>query len=228
MTRLLALALLAFRVSAVCAADNVLTDAERSDGWISLFDGNSLEGWMTSDRRESRRPVEDGAINPHRAGGYMLVYHEPHEDFILRCDFKISPMCNSGIFVRTASLEPRPGRDVGFNGLEIAINDTQAHGYHDTGALYDLSPATKNAMRLAGEWNQVEITCRGGVIDVELNGEHVNHADLDQFTEPNRRPDGSEHKFDVAYRDHPRQGYIGLQDHGADCWFKNIRLKKLD
>ena len=35
------------------------------------------------------------------------------------------------------------------------------------------------------------------------------------------------HKFDVAYRDHPRRGYIGLQDHGSPCWFKNIKLKDL-
>jgi hypothetical protein len=73
----------------------------------------------------------------------------------------------------------------------------------------------------------VVITCKKSIIDVELNGEKVNHIDLDLFTKPNQRPDGTPHKFDVAYKDHPRQGYIGLQDHGADCWFKNIKLKPL-
>jgi hypothetical protein len=51
--------------------------------------------------------------------------------------------------------------------------------------------------------------------------------DLDQWTEPNKRPDGSAHKFDIAYKNHPRKGYIGLQDHGAACWYKNIKLKPL-
>jgi hypothetical protein len=51
--------------------------------------------------------------------------------------------------------------------------------------------------------------------------------DTDQFSEPNKRPDGSDHKFDVVYKSHPRLGYIGLQDHGADCWYKNIKLKVL-
>ena len=51
--------------------------------------------------------------------------------------------------------------------------------------------------------------------------------DLDEWTEPNKRPDGSTHKFDVAYKDHPRTGYIGLQDHGSDCWYKNIKLRLL-
>jgi hypothetical protein len=51
---------------------------------------------------------------------------------------------------------------------------------------------------------------------------------LDEWTEANRRPDGTQHKFDVAYKNHPRQGYIGLQDHGSDCWYRNIKLKPLD
>ena len=62
---------------------------------------------------------------------------------------------------------------------------------------------------------------------MELNGQIVSRMDLDDWTEPNRRPDGSEHKFDVAYKDHPRRGYIGLQDHGSDCWFRNIKLRPL-
>ena len=50
---------------------------------------------------------------------------------------------------------------------------------------------------------------------------------LDQWPEKNKRADGTDHKFDVAYKDHPRHGYIGLQDHGGDCWYKNIKLKPL-
>ena len=44
---------------------------------------------------------------------------------------------------------------------------------------------------------------------------------------PNLRPDGSRHKFDVAYKDQPRMGYLGLQDHGSPCWFKNVKIKPL-
>jgi Domain of Unknown Function (DUF1080) len=99
-------------------------------------------------------------------------------------------------------------------------------GFVDTGALYDLSKPTRNAMRPAGEWNHMEITCRDAVIEVVLNGEKVNSVDLAKFTEPHKRPDGTAHKFDVAWRDHPRRGYIGLQDHGKPCWFKNIKVKE--
>ena len=79
-----------------------------------------------------------------------------------------------------------------------------------------------------GQWNHIEVTCDKNIIEVVLNGEQVTRMDLDQFTQPNKRADGSPHKFDIAYKDHPRRGYIGLQDHGSPCWFKNIKLKKLD
>ena len=209
-------------------ADNTLTESDRRDGWQLLFDGKTHEGWMNSDETAPRTPVEGGALNPHGAGHYMLVHGKQWENFTLALDFKITPKCNSGIFVRTSPLTPRPGKDVGFNGLEIAIDDTTAAGFTDTGALYDLSTPTRNAMRPVGEWNHIEITCRGVLIEIVLNGEKVNTIDLAKFTEPNKRPDGTAHKFDVAFKDHPRKGYIGLQDHGSPCWYKNIKLRPLD
>jgi hypothetical protein len=209
------------------AADNELSESEKRDGWQLLFDGHSLAGWLTSDRKASRTPVEAGALNPHKSGHYMLIYDRPLANFVLAVDFKISKGCNSGIFLRTWPLEPRPGKDVGYNGIEVAIDDTKTAGYHDTGAIYDLVPPRQNAMRPAGEWNHMVITCQGSRIAVELNGEPVTQMNLDEWTTANRRPDGSEHKFDFALKDHPRRGYIGLQDHGSACWFKNIKLKAL-
>ena len=214
-------------LSTLRAADNELTDAEKKDGWLLLFDGSTHAGWMNSDRTAPRTPVEDGALNPHKAGHYMLVHERQWTNYVLAADFKISKGCNSGIFIRTAPLEPREGKDVGFNGIEVAIDDTTDAGYHDTGALYELVKPTRNAMKPVGEWNHIEITSRGPIIEVVLNGERVTRADLDVFMEPNKRPDGTAHKFDIAYRDHPRTGYVGLQDHGSPCWFKNIKLRPL-
>ena len=214
--------------AAALAADNELTEQETRAGWILLFDGRSLDGWTTSSQTPSRRPVEHGAINPHKCGGYMMIHEKPWGDFVLSLDFKISPGCNSGVFVRTWPLTPRPGRDVGYNGIEVAIDDTASAGYHDTGAIYDLVKPETSAMRPAGEWNHLVITCDKNLISVGLNATKVSRIDLDQWTQKNKRPDGTGHKFDVVYRDHPRRGYIGLQDHGADCWFKNIKLKPLD
>jgi len=206
------------------AADNELTDQEKKDGWVLLFDGKSAAGWMTP--KEKPLPathVQEGSLNPHPCD-YMLTHEKVWDNFKLALDFKISEKCNSGIFIRTFPLAPRPGKDVGFNGLEVAVDDTRAAGFHDTGAIYDLSKPTKNAMRPAGEWNHIVITCDKNLIEIELNGEQVNRLDLDQWTEKFKRPDGTDHKFDVAFKDHPRKGYIGLQDNGRNCWYKNIKL----
>ena len=48
-------------------------------------------------------------------------------------------------------------------------------------------------------------------------------------TSPASGPDGSSHKFNnVAIGKLPRTGYFGFQDHGSDCWFKNVKIKELD
>jgi len=214
--------------SLACGAENVLTDEEKKEGWKLLFDGQTTAGWMSP--KEKPLPashVQEGALNPHPCD-YMLVYEKPLDNYVLALDFKISPKCNSGVFVRTFPLTPRPGKDVGFNGIEIAIDDTREAGFHDTGAIYDLVKTSKNAMRPAGEWNHLQITSNKNLLEVEVNGERVSRIDFDEWTEINKRPDGSPHKFDVAYKSHPRKGYIGLQDHGSDCWYRSIKLKVLE
>jgi hypothetical protein len=60
---------------------------------------------------------------------------------------------------------------------------------------------------------------RGIYLEVELNGKVVTRMDTDQWPENNKRPDGSEHRFDVAYKHHPRRGCIGLQDPVSNCWY---------
>jgi hypothetical protein len=224
---IVALGLLSTAATRLSAADNALTEQEKKDGWILLFDGESTKEWMSP--KEQPLPqahVQDGSLNPHPCD-YMLVYEKPVDNFRLALDFKISKGCNSGVFVRTFPLKPRSGKDVGFNGIEIAIDDTKEAGFHDTGAIYDLVKPKKNAMKPAGEWNHLVVTCDRNIIEVELNGEQVSRLNLDEWPEANKRPDGTPHKFDVAYRDHPRKGYVGLQDHGKDCWYKNIKLLPL-
>jgi|SRR5579864_61860 len=219
--------MIALAIACSPPGDNTLTPEEKAAGWILLFDGTTQYGWSTSSQTPSRTPVEDGCINPHGCGGYMMIHEKIWSDFVLALDFKISPGCNSGIFIRTFPLTPRPGKDVGFNGIEVAIDDTKGAGYHDTGALYDLVKPARAAMKPVGEWNHIVITCDNERISVELNGDVVTRMNLDEWTKPNKRPDGSTHKFDIAYKEHPRRGYIGLQDHGSPCWFKNIKLRPL-
>ncbi|MDE0737126.1 MAG: DUF1080 domain-containing protein, partial [Pirellulaceae bacterium] len=171
--------------SLAAAADNQLSEAEKQQGWILLFNGKTLDGWITSDKKTSQRPVEAGSINPHKSGHYMMVHEKKWENFVLVLDFKISKRCNSGIFFRTSSLQPQSGRDVGFNGMEIAVDDTTTAGYHDTGAIYDLVKPSVNAMKPVGQWNQLKLFCNRNRISVTINGKQVSRMDTDHFSEPN-------------------------------------------
>jgi hypothetical protein len=220
--------ILLLSIASFCtAADNQLTEQEREQGWILLFDG-TLKGWMTNARKPSLRPVEDGCINPHRCGEYMMIHEKEWSDFVLSLDFKISNGCNSGIFLRTYPLAAWP-EDVGMNGIEVAVDDTTTAGFHDTGALYDLVKPKRNVMKPVGLWNRVVITCDDNIININLNNEDITQIDLDEWTEPNYRPDCTFHKYEGrAFKNHPRHGYIGLQDHGSDCWYKNIKLMPLN
>ena len=225
--RLLALIILTLLGSSAFAEENILTDLEKNNGWTLLFDGRSTRGWMSPKHQPlPDSHVQKGSLNPHPCD-YMLVYEKLLENFVLAMDFKITEKCNSGIFVRTMPLEPRTGKDVGFNGIEIAIDATPGPGFHTTGAIYDLVTTNMDSMKPVGQWNHIQITSNDGLIQVEVNGRLVSRIDLDLWTELNKRPDGSAHKFDIAYKNHPRKGYIGLQDHGSDCWYRNIKLKKL-
>jgi len=203
------------------AGDNELTEQEKKDGWILLFDGKSGDGWTNLKPAN----IEDGTINPFKSGNYVTFSKEKYGDFTLSCDVKVSAGCNSGIFIRTG--EPK---DPVQTGIEIQVLDSAGKakpGKHDSGAIYDLVAPTKNPMKPAGEWNRMEITCAKNKITVSLNGEQIADMDLDQWTEAGKGPDGAANKFKKALKDFPREGYLGFQDHGKPAWFKNIKLKKL-
>ena len=214
MTLMLALALFA-------AGDNELTEQEKKDGWVLLFDGKTPEGWVNLKSSN----IEDGTINPFKSGNYVTYAKEKYADFVLACDFKVSKGCNSGIFIRTGN-----PKDPVQTGIEIQVLDSagkEKMSKHDCGAIYDLVAPTKNPMKPAGEWNHMEITCDRSRIKVALNGETVAEADLDQWTEAGKSLDGTKNKFTKALKDFPREGQLGFQDHGQPCWFKNVKLKKL-
>ena len=214
MTILMALAFLA-------VGDNELTDQEKKDGWILLFDGKTPEGWTNLKPAN----IEDGCINPNKSGNYVTFAKEKYGDFVLSCDFKVSKGCNSGIFIRTGE-----AKDPVQTGIEIQVFDSAGKdkmSKHECGAIYDLVAPTKNTMKPVGEWNHIEITCDKNKIKVALNGEAIAEMDLDQWAEAGKSLDGTKNKFAKALKDFPREGLLGFQDHGKPAWFKNIKLKKL-
>lgn len=205
------------------AADNQLTEEEKAEGWQLLFNGRDLEGWKNNNDEPVKAKLEGGTVNPYGSGGYLLVYEKPYGDFILKCDVKMSqPDCNSGIFVRTGDLN-----DPVYSGIEVQVSSDTKPGRNGFGSIYDLVAPTKDATNGPGKWDTVEVRCEGPLITVTVNGEKVASINCDAWDQPGRRPDGSQHKFRKAIKDFPREGFIGLQDHGHDVWYKNIKLKEL-
>lgn len=206
------------------AADNQITPAEEEAGWELLFDGQSLNGWKNNDDKPlAEGIVQDGTINTHGCGGYVLVYNKQFGDFEFQCDVKMAPgECNSGLFFRTSDL-----KDPVMTGLEIQVFSPPGTTKHDFGAIYDLVAPAMIATREPGEWNTLNLRCEGPHISVKVNGQLVAEMNCDEFDQPGKCPDGSDHKFVRAIKDFARTGYLGLQDHGSDVWYKNIKIREL-
>jgi hypothetical protein len=198
-----------------------LTEQEKTEGFIPLFNGKDLTGW-TGDT--TGYVAEDGKIvlHPDRSSGNLYTTDE-YGDFILRFEFQLTPGANNGIGIRT----PLSG-DAAYVGMEIQILDDTSPKYKDLkpyqfhGSIYGVVPAKQGHLKPAGEWNSEEIIANGQQITVKLNGTTIVDADIDKAAAP-KTIDG---------RDHPglknTKGHIGFCGHGDHIEFRNLRIKPLN
>ncbi|MHC4112133.1 MAG: family 16 glycoside hydrolase, partial [Planctomycetota bacterium] len=192
-------------------------------GWRNLFNGKDLAGfqdagggkpsdkWVAKDRALVRTP-----------GAGMIWTKERFGDFILDLEFKTEG--NSGIFFRT----DKPA-DCVQTGIEMQVyNRVDNPGRHSCGAIYDALAPSKE-MTKDGQFNHVTITALDNKITIVLNSEQIIDMDLNKWTESHKNPEpnGSKNKFSTPLKDFKREGHIGFQDHGANVWYRNIRIKRL-
>ena len=192
---------------------------------IELFNGRDLTGW-----EDHQNPhlwtVEDGMIVGISEAGKMsnLSTQAQYGDFELRLEYNADAKVNSGVFLRVSDLD-----DEVHTGLEIQILDTYGKELPldrgDSGALYDMIAPSANALKPAGEWNQMRMRCDGPQVAVELNGVQVVDADLDLFDTPGQNPDGSSNKFKYAWKTMPRTGHIGLQTHAGMGGLSDVKIR---
>ncbi len=211
--------------SLVPVADNVLTPEEEAAGWQLLFDGETMTGWSVLGEAEGWA-IQDGVLStvPDRNGGYIATDGR-YGDFVLSVDFMVSGGANSGVFFRWDDL----GNPVD-TGIEAQILDSFGAdvGVHDCAAIYECVAPVANVCKPAGEWQNMQIACNDNVVVVVQNGMPVVVMDLNKWTEPHQNPDGTGNKVPIAYKDMAREGHIGLQHHGHEVWFKNIKILPLD
>jgi len=185
---------------------------------VVLFDGSDFNHWQMGE--PGGWEIDDGSMLCNAKGYLWSTEH--FGDFILECEFKMSPDCNSGIFIRTGN-----PNDPVQTGMEIQIIDTFGKpdpDKHDSGAFYDLMEPSENAVKQPGEWNQMTITCNKNMITVVLNNVPVIEANVDNWFETHKNPDGTDNKFSMPIKDFPRTGFIGFQDHGHPVWFRDIKV----
>jgi hypothetical protein len=212
------------RVDVLLNCGGSIVDSGAEEGrWQVLFDGTDLGKWQNSSGGGPGAGwvIENGVLTRKPKAG-MIWTRERFGNFILDLDFKTEG--NSGIFFRTDN--PKNCVQTGFE-MQI-YKRVGKPGKHSCGAIYDALAPIKE-MTKDGQWNHVTITARDNKISVVLNGEQIIDMDLNRWTEPRRNPDpdGSKNKFRTALKDFKREGHIGFQDHGANVWFRNVRIKQL-
>ncbi len=208
-------------LSALAFAATLARPCPAADGWRALFNGKDLTGWQTAAGKPSTWAVKDGVMVREAKAGDIWT-RERFGDFVLDLEFKTEG--NSGVFIRT----DKPTDNVQ-TGLEFQVYGPakdRKPSKHSCGAFYDAQEPTKDVVK-EGEWNRMVITAQGPNLTVEMNGEKILQADLDQWTTAGKNPDGSKNKYKTALKDFKREGHIGLQDHGANVCYRNVKIKVL-
>lgn len=195
-----------------------------AEGFIPLFNGRDLTGWMGS--TAGYTVAEGGVLRCEPRRGGKLLTQWQFSDFELRFDFRLAEGANNGLGIRT----PAEG-DPAYVGMELQIIDNdgyKARGnslqpWQHHGSIYGVVPARDGALRKAGEWNSQTVIARGSRIQVILNGQTILDADTAAVTQT----------ADGKGRDaHPglarRTGHLGWLGHGDLAEFRNIRLKPLE
>ena len=223
------------------ALPNTLTEAERAAGWRLLFDGETARGWRGYNRDafpDTGWGVMDGmlvvgatATDPDVPVGGDIVTTESFSDFDLRFDFRLSEVANSGVLYRVIEEE---GAEIWFNAPEYQVLDDDAYiemgtmdmHTHLTGDNYDLHAAGEKTLHEPGQWNEGRIRVLNNQVEHWLNGLKTVEYELGS----------AEWEALVAaskFAPYPRYGRaeagpIGLQDHGRNVWYRNIRILPLE
>jgi len=224
-------ALIAFSViSLVCQAaePEVLFDGKGLGEWDFVEGGWEIEsdGSMACRMKEVK---DKKGKTVARAMGYAWS-KKTYGDFELTLSYKLSEGANSGVFYRADPKNPVQ------EGLEIQLMDNvgfqKTHGKKDArklnGSFYDAKAPEKDAAKPVGEWNTLKLVCKGAKIELHINGIRSFAVNADDWITPGKNPDGTTNKFKKAIKGFPRSGHIGLQNHGQEVWFKDIKIKALE
>jgi len=229
------------KLSAQIEKPNVLTEQEKREGWVLLWDGKTIDGWRGAkldNFPQKGWSIKDGVLKVHKSGGAEsanggdIVTTRKYRNFILKVDFKITEGANSGVkYFVDSGMNKGEGSAIG---CEFQILDDEKHpdaklgvkGNRKLGSLYDLIPAPDSKPFIKSDFNTAMIIVKGNHVEHWLNG--VKLIEYDRNTQMfNALVAYSKYKNWPNFGNHT-EGNILLQDHGDEVFFKNIKIKELD
>lgn len=202
--------------------------------------------------------IEDGAIKFNGTGGGEaqdeeggdIIFAHKFKNFELLLEWKVSKGGNSGIFYLAQEVETTDEdgnkrlEPIYISSPEYQILDNANHpdaqlgkdNNRQSASLYDMIPAVPQNQKPFGEWNKAKIMVYKGTVVHGQNDENVleYHLWTPQWTDMLQASKFSQEKWPLAFEllnncgGPDREGYIGLQDHGDDVWYRNIKIKILD
>ena len=175
-------------------------DKPGKDGWISIFDGKTLNGWKAGDNPESWS-VKNGVITGDGERSHLFYMEQVCENCEFEADVKLNHGGNSGMYFRAAFGPDWP------KGYEAQVNNTHSD-WKRTGSLYNFANVKEQLVPDDTWWNQ-HIIAQGNHIIILVNDKKV----VDYVDEKN------------TYM----KGYLALQQHnkGSVVEYKNLMMKVL-
>ncbi len=226
-----------------------LFDGKTLKGWRGYGKDNVPSRWVVEDG--CIRFKGSGSGEAQTLEGGDLIFAHQFKNFELELEWKVSKGGNSGIFYLAQEVEgkdPATGKwrlePIYISAPEAQVLDNENHpdarlgkkGNRKSMSLYDMIPAIPQNAKPAGEWNKAKILVYKGTVIHGQNDEDVveYHLWTQQWTDMLQVSKFSQARWPLAFEllnncgGKDRQGYIGLQDHGDDVWFRNIKIKILD
>jgi len=219
-----------FIATLICLAISSPLHAKDADGWVSLFDGKTLDGWIQKNGTATYRVV-DGTIVGKTAEGSpnsFLCSVKEYADFELEFEVRVHDQLNSGVQIRSATKVPDSDNEKfgRVNGPQVEIEASGPDGA-EAGYIYGeatgrgwLTPEDKLIAHKHfrdGEWNKYRVIVKGPRFQTWINGKQVSDL-IDE----------------EILKTHPK-GFIGLQVHGIgkgkgpfDVAWRNIRLREIE
>jgi hypothetical protein len=233
---------------------NLSDFAKDSDGVVTLFDGSSMKGWRgyNQDTVPARWTIDNDKLlfvkgngngEAQSKDGGDLIFAHKFKNFKLTFEWKMSKGGNSGVFILAQEVKGEP---IYISSPEYQLLDNENHsdahqgidGNRQSASLYDMIPAKPQNAKPFGEWNTGAIEVYQGSVFYYQNDQKVveYHLWTPQWTEmlQNSKFKQGSKEFPLAFGllnncgGDNHEGYIALQDHGCDIWFRNIKIKVTD